>query len=173
MDINHYMDEPVSIRQNTIYKRTYQRNIPSHQLQPYLDSRPITTKFSTLPILDSRNFSSVPVIQHPTFNNNNIYHSGIDSGPWSGFASNVNDESVLRNQIFALQNNNQYVFIPSSSSSLYNVKWQNEKSENSDLFPNINKKEQFNAFSPNQNDNIIGYSLFNNHTRQQNKDLTN
>lgn len=173
MDIHSYIDEPVSKRQQTIYNRTYSRNIPSHMIQPYLDSRPIMTKYTHLSIVDKRNVSSIPVIQHPTFSHQDVFHAGINSGPWSGFASNINHESELRNQIYALQSNNQAVYIPSSTSSLYNVKWHNHNVSNQkDPFPNLCSVEHFNPFNPNPNDNIIGFGLFNNHTRQQNKDLT-
>ena len=39
--------------------------------------------------------------------------------PFSGFVENVDVESVLRNQIFALQKNDQAVYVPSSKSDLY------------------------------------------------------
>ena len=32
----------------------YERNIPSAPLQPYLDVRPVSTKYSILPIVDPR-----------------------------------------------------------------------------------------------------------------------
>ena len=35
-------------------KKIYERNIPSNQLQPYLDVRPVMTKYSYLPIVDPR-----------------------------------------------------------------------------------------------------------------------
>ena len=54
MDINSYIDQPTSQRQQTVYLRSYQRNVPSQPLQPYLDSRPVLTKYSIMPIVDPR-----------------------------------------------------------------------------------------------------------------------
>lgn len=41
MDINSYVDQPASQRQKITSLRTYARNIPSSQLQLYLDARPV------------------------------------------------------------------------------------------------------------------------------------
>lgn len=171
MDIHNYIDQPTSQRQQTVYLRSYERNIPSQPLQPYLDARPVMTKYSTLPIIDSRKTIDTPLIQQATYTPQKIYNPGNDFGPWSGYASNINDESDLRNQIFALQSCSQASYIPSSKSSLYNIKWQNEK-EIQQPFPTLFQNEQFCPINPNPNPEKIGYALFNNATRQQTKDLT-
>jgi hypothetical protein len=54
MNIHNYSDQSSSQRQQTVYLRSFERNIPSQTLQPYLDARPISTKYSILPIVDSR-----------------------------------------------------------------------------------------------------------------------
>ena len=146
MDINSYVDQPTSQRQQTTYLRSYARNIPSVPLQPYLDARPVQTKYSILPIIDPRKQIETPLIQQSTFTPETAFNPGHDFGPWSGYASNVNHESDLRNQIFAIQDCSQAAFVPSSKSNLYEVKWQNT--------------------------NKPGFGLFNNATRQQVKDLT-
>lgn len=171
MDINAYVDQPTSLRQQTVYLRSYRRNIPSSQLQPYLDARPVLTKYSILPIVDPRKQIDTPLIQQATYNPENVFNPGNDFGPWSGYASNVNHESELRNQIFALQDCSQSVYVPSSKSSLYNVKW-NNTSKPQQPFPNLFKNEPFSPCNPNPYSDKIGFSLFNNATRQQLKDLT-
>jgi hypothetical protein len=46
--------------------RIYDRNIPSQILQPYLDVRPVMTKYSYFPIVDPRKQINVPFMQLPT-----------------------------------------------------------------------------------------------------------
>ena len=171
MNINSYIDQPTSQRQETVYLRSYERNIPSQPLQPYLDARPVTTKYSILPIVDARKEIETPLIQRATFTPESIYNPGNDSGPWSGYASNINHESELRSQIFALQSCSQATYVPSSNSSLYKVNWQNNNKP-AQPFPDLFKNEQFCPYNPNPSPDTIGHSLFNNATRQQVKDLT-
>ena len=152
--------------------RIYNRNITSQTLQPYLDSRPVLTKYSIMPIVDPRKQIDTPLIQRATYTPETIFSPGNDFGPWSGYASNVNHESELRNQIFALQSCSQATYVPSSKSSLYEVKWQNKMKSMEQPFPDLFKQEQFVPTNPNAHPEKIGYALFNNATRQQLKDLT-
>ncbi len=170
MEINSYTDQPTSKRQETVYLRSYSRNIPSHQLQPYLDARPVSTKYSFLPIIDSRKLTETPLIQQGTFNTEKTYNPGY-RGPWSGYASNVNHESELRNQNYALQSCSQSVYVPSSGSNLYQINWENTNKPNQP-FPGLFKNEKFCPVNRNPNEDKVGYALFNNATRQQTKDLT-
>lgn len=172
MNINSYIDQPTSQRQETVYLRSYERNIPSQPLQPYLDARPVTTKYSILPIVDARKSIETPLIQRATFTPESIYNPGNDSGPWSGYASNINHESELRSQIFALQSCSQATYVPSSNSSLYKVNWQNNNKP-AQPFPDLFKNEKFCPTNPNPHPETIGHALFNNATRQQVKDLSN
>jgi hypothetical protein len=170
MNLNAYIDQPTSQRQETVYLRSYRRNIPSSPLQPYLDARPVQTKYSIMPIVDPRRPIETPLIQQATYNPEIVFNPGNDTAPWSGYASNVNHESELRNQIFALQSCSQATYVPSSNSTLYGVKWENQTNVKQP-FPDLFKNEQFNPINPNQHPDKIGYSLFNNATRQQIKDL--
>jgi len=172
MSIYSFEDQPSSKKQATIYQRTYVRNIPSHQLQPYLDARPVSTKYNILPFVDGRKEIETPLIQQATYSPSMVYNPGTDFAPWSGYASNVNHESELRNQIFALQSCSQAAYVPSSKSNLYQVNWSNNNNTSDQPFPNLFKKEQFCPFNPNTDPSVVGYSLFNNATRQQLKDLT-
>jgi hypothetical protein len=171
MNIHSYTDQSCSQRQEIVSLRSYERNIPSNLLQPYLDARPVMTKYSILPIVDPRKQIDTPLIQQATYTPEKIYNPGNDKGPWSGYASNINHESELRNQIFALQNCSQAVYIPSSKSNLYQVNWQNAN-KIQQPFPILFQNEQFCPINPNPNPNHIGYALFNNATRQQTKNLT-
>lgn len=155
--------------QNDINHRMYDRNLPSQYLQPYLSVRPVMTKYSRLSIVDPRAATKVPLQQQPTYNIEKVFNPGNTQSPWSGFASNVNRESELRNQIFALQKCSQSVYVPNSTSDLYQYSMPVSKPVEQP-FQLLFKKEQFSGFNPNPHN--IGRSNFNNNTRQQNKELT-
>lgn len=152
-------------------ERIYNRNIPSQMLQPYLDARPVMTKYSHLPIVDPRKPITVPLQQMPTYNVHNIFNPGNTTSPWSGFASNINKESELRNQIYALQKCSQAVYVPSSKSDLYDYTFKTKTQSNPhDL---LFKQEHFSEFNPNPSTKIVGSGIFMNSTRVQVRDLTN
>jgi hypothetical protein len=99
----------------------YVRNIPSSALQPYLDVRPVSTKYSIMPVVDPRRRLNVPMNVEATYNIANTFNPGTRPAPWSGYASQVNVESELKNQIFALQHCDRREYVPSSTSDLYQV----------------------------------------------------
>ena len=170
MNIHSYADNSTLERQMITNMRTFERIIPSQPLQPYLDSRPSSTKYSVLPIVDPRKEIHVPLVQRATYNPENVFNAGNKGAPWSGYASNVNNESLLRNQVYALQKCSQSEYIPSSKSNLYVHKTTNSYPVNqpfNDLF-----KEE--TFSPtvDKHSQHIGYALFHNSTRTQLKNLT-
>ena len=97
--------------------RIYSRFIPQQLLQPHLDIKPVSTsRCSVFPFVDTR-----PELTNPfPIYNVGMFNPGNRKGPWSGFSSRVEDESVLRNQIFPLQRSNTVnTYIPSSGSDLY------------------------------------------------------
>jgi hypothetical protein len=150
--------------------RIYDRNIPSNVLQPYVDVRPVMTKYSYFPIVDPRKKVDVSLIQLPTYNVNRVFNPGNTQSPWSGFASNINKESELRNQIYAIQKCSQSVFVPSSKSDLYKYSFKTITKPNPHelLFQN----ESFSSFNPNPDQNIVGSGIFYNNTRCQVRELT-
>lgn len=105
------------------------RQFPSQPLQPYLNIRPVMTKYAVMPIVDPRATPPVTAMQVlPAYNSEAVFNPGTRNAPWSGFVANVNLESELRNQVFALQHCDQRVYVPSSSSDLYTLNYK----------PNIN-----------------------------------
>lgn len=151
-------------------QRIYSRNIPSQMLQPYIDVRPVMTKYSYFPIVDPRKNISVPLQQMPTYNVHQVFNPGNTQSPWSGFATNINKESELRNQIYALQKCSQSVYVPSSNSDLYTYKFQTRTQSNPhDL---LFQHESFQSFNPNPSPGVCGSGIFNNATRCQVKDMT-
>jgi hypothetical protein len=157
-----------------IHKKTnhliYNRNIPSQMLQPYLDVRPVMTKYSHFPIVDPRKSVNVPLVQMPAYNVHNVFNPGNAQSPWSGFASNINKESELRNQIYALQKCSQAVYVPSSSSDLYDYKFQTRTQQNPHEL--LFRDDSFDSFNPNPSPGICGSSIFYNNTRCQIRDMT-
>jgi hypothetical protein len=89
---------------NSINSGIYNRNVPNKELQPSISCRPVATKYATFPIVDLRRKPSIPLKMYK-----------VDTS----FANNVNTESLLRNQIYALQKSSQAVYVPSSNSDLY------------------------------------------------------
>jgi hypothetical protein len=154
---------------NSINNRIYDRNIPSHMLQPYLSVRPVMTKYSIMPIVDPRTPIKTPLRQQPIYNTNEVFNPGNAQAPWSGFATNINLESELRNQVFSLQSCSQSVYVPSTESDLYKFQFK-QKNNVQQPFPGLFQKEHFNSFNPNPEN--IGNGLFQNCTRQQIKELT-
>lgn len=150
--------------------RIYDRNIPSQMLQPYLDVRPVMTKYSYFPIVDPRKQTTVKLNQTPTYNSQNVFNPGNTKSPWSGFSSNINVESELRNQVFALQKCSQSVYVPSSNSDLYSYNFTPKEvpQTHSLLF----YKDSFDDFNPNPKTGVVGSGIFLNSTRTQIKDLT-
>jgi len=150
--------------------RIYDRNIPSQILQPYVDVRPVLTKYSYLPIVDPRKTIRIPMNHAPTFNIHQTFNPGNTKSPWSGFASNINKESELRNQIFALQKCSQSVYVPSSNSDLYNYNFETKQQPPAhDL---LFSKESFACFDPNPAPGIVGSNMFLNSTRSQIREMT-
>ena len=158
-----------SIRQET-NNRIYDRNLPSETLQPYIDVRPVMTKYSFLPIVDPRKRLNVPLHQKPTYNTQDVFNPGNTQSPWSGFASNVNKESELRNQVYALQKCSQAVYVPSSNSDLYKYSFTPKHTEPQHEL--LFQESNFCEFNPNPDSNVVGSSLFMNPTRVQVRGLT-
>lgn len=151
-------------RTQELNERIAERNIPSAYLEPNIDFRPVMTKYSILPIVDQKTSSSVNILRYPTYSPHSVYNVGNDLAPWSGFASNINTESTLRNQYFALQKCDQSAYIPSSNSDLYKIK-QPSVEVNKQTHPLLFKEEEFESFDPNHV--ASEHILFNNFTRQQ------
>ena len=116
-----YLQESVAQQHYQTNTRLYNRNVPSGPVQAYLDVRAVPTKYSYFPIVDPRKPALVPMQQFPTYHQSTTFLPGNTTSPWSGFATNVNTESELRNQIYALQKCSQSVYVPSSTSDLYQV----------------------------------------------------
>jgi hypothetical protein len=116
-----------------------------------------------------------PVIPYLDYNQTVNFNPGTHRAPPSGFLNNIDTETILRNQMFALQRGGeQGVYIPSSQSDLYNLRVptgsQTDQQPHPDLFKKIILDQ---TPHPNVQDNIIGRDRFFNHTRTQLRALDN
>lgn len=172
-------------RLDEINKKIAQRNLPSQPLQTQFDPRPVETRFILKPGIDYRKETHMPILNRGSYNMKNQFNPGTSNPPFSGYANNVDTESNLRdifmsNQKWCAQND----YIPSSKSDLYNSQYFNEVINNDNIqnIHQINKNDkirdhsllfnnemEFNRFNPNPCN--LGFNLFNNHTRQQLKDI--
>lgn len=153
-------------RTQQLNDRIFSRNIPSAQLQMQFSSRPVSTKYATMPILNPRASSHIPINVQPTYETTEVFNPG-SSAPWSGFPTKVDDESKLRNQFFALQKCEQSEYVPSSTSDLYEVAVTSRPVLQP--YPGLFQTEDFSEF--NTNPCNLGKDRLYNHTRQQVKDL--
>ena len=151
-------------RVEDLNNRIYERNVPSQNLQMCFDPRSVETRYVKFPGLDCHKPSDVAIKHQPNYVQQTQFNPGT-SAPYSGYASAVDNESVLQNIFMPNQKwTTQTKFIPSSKSDLYNsdVKTsQPVQMTNNLLF----SEEKFAPFNPNPED--LGRKMFYNHTRQQ------
>jgi hypothetical protein len=167
-DCNTFLSAKIHDETNS---RIYDRNIPSQVMQPYFTPRSVSTKYSILPIVDPRKENSVKLMQYPSYNSESIFNPGNTKSPWSGFSSNINLESELRNQIFAIQKCSQAVYVPSSDSDLYQHTIFSKQNGRHQQFHGLFREEHFDSFNPNPHN--LAPRLFLNSTRADVKDIVN
>jgi hypothetical protein len=155
-------------RNQQLNERISSRNIPSVPLQPIYSGRPVSTKYSKMSIIDQYKQATVPIAISPNFNIGTVFNPGNAEAPWSGYASNVDVETILRNQAFALQKGDRASYIPSSNSDLYNVEIHGR--QEAQPFPGLFNVQTLEPFNPNTYN--LGNDVFNNATRQQLKNLS-
>jgi hypothetical protein len=158
---NERVDE-LNVRMST-------RHFPDSPLEPNFDPRSVPTKYSRFPIVNRRKQFNEPVIPYLDYNQSVNFNPGTHRAPPSGFINNIDTETILRNQTFALQRGGeQGIYIPSSQSELYKVHVPmgsiNEPQPHPDLF----SRQLFDQTPhPNVQGNNIGQDRFFNHTRTQ------
>ena len=158
-----------SMRTEELNDRISYRNLPSNPLQAQFDIRPTSTKYAVMPIFDRRPVPTVSIQPLPVYSIGDTFNPGSAQAPWSGFASNINDESRLRNQFFALQRGaGQSCYIPSTSSDMYESRVV-PTSMLQQPFPALFEKTPFDKFNPCPQGN--GINFFDNCTRQQIKEI--
>ena len=147
--------------------RLSQRHFSDSPLEPNYDPRPVQTKRTLFPIVKNARHTTEPSLQYPVYNTSANFNPGNRIAPTAGFRQNVDVETVLRNQTFALQRGaSQSVYVPSSASELYNVSV--VSSPSIQPHPDLFAPHTFsNQAHPNLAGVNIGNDRFFNHTRTQ------
>ena len=140
----------------------YNRNLPSRELNMSYNPRSVPTRYIKMPMLDWRMPTNVPCKNEVIFSPYTTFNPGT-SAPFSGFASDVDQESRLQNRFFPLQKSAQAQYIPSSQSDLYNAKVSGPRVKMT--HPLLFKTEKF--APDNVNKCNLGKKLFYNHTKWQ------
>jgi len=152
-------------RVDELNARLNDRTFPDAGMQPNFSPRPVQTKYTTFPMLNARIPPVEPIRQLPEFTTENFY-TGTSNAP---NCVNIDKESELRNQFFALQKSDQSVYVPDANSDLYKVNVVYRPSDQQ--YPDLFAKPQFNN-TPHPNlSSSIGGDLFNNNTRTQLRNL--
>lgn len=171
----HYLYYGQNARVEDLNNRIYERNLSDSPLEANFDPRSTPTKYSRLPIVNLRNsaitpvnISTEPIRASPVYQTESNFSPANRNAPFSGFQSNVDKETILRNQTFALQRGlGQDVYVPSSQSDLYKTVIVSRPS----VQPYPKLFEQY-AFNQELNQNVanfpqIGKDRFSNNTRTQ------
>jgi hypothetical protein len=155
VDTRNFINRPIS-----------QRIIPSSNMETAYINHPASTRKVLMPVIDCRKESSVEKMNYSTYHPSKTFHPG-QTAPYNGYATHIDHESTLFNRFAPLQRGGQHLFVPSSRSELYN---EHRYSNGQPIqFKELNKQELFNPFNPNKCN--LANNLFQNHTRQQTKDL--
>lgn len=154
-------------RVDELNSRISSRQFPDSPLEPNFTPRAIPTKYSKFPMMNRRKELNEPVIPYLQYNSNVNFSPGSSRAPPSGILNNINTESALRNQFFALQKGvGQNEFVPSSTSDLYNVSVISRPEEQP--YPLLFNRPSFDSREhPNNVGLNVGKETFFNHTRTQ------
>lgn len=154
-------------RVEELNNRISMRNRSSSTLETLIDFRPCRTRQILFPMLNCVKESNVSKIKVPKYNGYETFTPGY-RGPISGY--NVDRETILRGAINPLQNCIQNKYIPSSNSDLYDNSYLIPKNNNMGLqYILMENTNNFGLHNPNTCG--LGNKLFNNHIRQQIKDM--
>jgi hypothetical protein len=103
---------------NEINDRILERTTLTGNINVLIPPRPESTLF-TLPFQNS-NVICNPIIIKSDFNDPNSFLPSSRGGDWNKYKQNIDTESILRSQVYALQNAPQAIYVPNSNSDLYN-----------------------------------------------------
>jgi len=169
MDTSKYIYIRNVGRRQTLDTRIQNRIEPTTKLEMTYDPRPVHTRRVIMPIVDCQKPINVPMEKTFLYDTNLIFNPG-DSAPFYGYANKIDDESKMRNIFFPIQKNGQSKYIPDSKSDLFDNSYLAQHTKKHEMKHNLLFERTY--FPSGHNANInLGTDLFNNHTRQQTKDL--
>jgi hypothetical protein len=153
-------------RTDELNDRMASRYFSDSPLQPNYNPRPVPTKYSLFPIIDRKTPVKEVLLPYVDYSLSNNFNPGNAKAPISGFLKNVDTETILRNQAFALQKSDQSVYVPTSQSDLYKVEVISKPMEQP--YPLLFSTLQYgDRIHPNNQNKKIGNDRFFNHTRTQ------
>jgi hypothetical protein len=116
---------------NELNLRLQQRNIPSNSLKPMFDFRPTPTKYTLFHTVNEprEEISSVPLNSYKEYIPTNVFNPG-QKAPIDYYIKSIDQESMLQNRFMALQKSDQSVFVPKSTSQIYNYGMSNNNKTN-------------------------------------------
>jgi hypothetical protein len=154
-------------RVDEINDRYQERQFSDFPLEPNYSPRSISTKYARFPMMNGRKPAYEQRLSYPQHSSSVNFNPGTRSAPSSGFFSNVDVETILRNQTVALQKGaDQGVYVPSANSDLYKVSIVSRPSNQPN--PLLFRHFQFNQTPhPNNENSVVGRDVFMNHTRTQ------
>jgi len=156
-------------RLDELNSRIQSRQFPDHALEPLFSTRPVSTKYSFMGIVAKNSTSNptCPIVPTKPFDVATDFTPS--RGPWRAYAQNIDTETMLRNQFYALQNASQSVYVPSSNSDLYKVNVPNGSQMEKTPYDLLFAQPTFDSAANNRwkPDNEIGVDRFNNSTRTQ------
>lgn len=154
-------------RLDDLNSRICDRQFSDKPLQPNYNPRPVPTKYSHFPIIERRkSTTSVPLAKYLDYSAASNFAPMTSRAPYDGYFQNINLESTLRNQYFGLQKGaDQSVYVPSSSSDLYNVTAVGRQEVQT--HPSLFQKPIFDNSKHSNENPAIGCDRFFNHTRTQ------
>ena len=154
---------------NEINERIFERNLAYGKADTPISFRSQDTRYRLFPIIDNDQCNNDDSL-NLAFDTTTMFLPGNSRGPWSAYASKINNESLLKNQTRKLQKDDAMEFITRDDSQLYKYDLVNKRNHDLDKFPALFENPTFSNNDENYNNlklNNSSNSIFNNHTRQQ------
>lgn len=155
-------------RVDEINDRIHARHFPDRALAPNFSMQSTPTKYFRFPIVNLRAEASEPIRTYEPHSTANNFNPGTRNGPVGTYLANIDVETQLRRQPYAVHHGSVHdLYVPSSSSDLYHTAVYGRREENT--HPLLFKQETFYTKMPDilTNGSNIGRDLFHNNTRTQ------
>ena len=154
-------------RTDELNDRIMSRNYATQQMTPKYFSRPVSNRRVIFPKVDKRKDMSVVKGIFKEYDMSKAFHPGV-GGPYNAYSDNIDKESSLFNRFQPLQRCPKTNFIPNSFSDLY-MQMGPRPVDQKEQFSLLQENIQFDKFNPNGCG--LSQDTFDNHTRQQLKDV--
>lgn len=159
---------------NYINKRILERTMQFENIEALISPRPQSTLF-TLPLQDiipPESCKSIILNYENNYNFNSTTNSNANTcninGKWCRYVNNIDTESILKNQVYALQHAPHTKYVPDSCSDLYKsntIKTYNQRAKQSTHSNLSNQNNPINPINPINPDPPFSV-VFNQDTRQ-------